>query len=209
MVVYRLLGSGVTDANGVASVNYTGAGAGEMDLVASTSNPITQSSLVSETFVLYDTLFYDSGTSSSTATWTNWSTYEPLLVRNTEYCSVKVDTANSKTLARMYRQFDISSNDLCIEFDIKHQTNNNGEQFATLRNNSANNRGNMDLNRFGGQLNTWHHLKILINTTNVRVYLDNSTTPYTYNATDVTRFYWDIDTDTSEVDFKNFMIYPI
>lgn len=65
MVVYRLLGSGVTDANGVASVNYTGAGAGEMDLVASTSNPITQSSLVSETFALYDCAFYDDGISTS------------------------------------------------------------------------------------------------------------------------------------------------
>lgn len=61
MVVYRLLGSGVTDANGVASVNYTGAGAGEMDLVASTSNPITQSSLVSETYSILDNILYDTG----------------------------------------------------------------------------------------------------------------------------------------------------
>ena len=208
-MVLRFLGESVTDSNGLAVLpdGYTGTGAGLVDIVAKTT--IDESTVVSNTYEVLDATFYDSGTSSSTATWTNWSTYEPLLVRNTEYCSIKLDTANSKTLARMYRQFDISSNDICIEFDIKHQTNNNGEQFATLRNNSANNRGNMDLNRFGGQLNTWHHIKILINTTNVRVYLDNSTNPYTYNATDVTRFYWDIDTDTSEVDFKNFVIYPV
>ena len=65
MVVYRLLRSATTDDNGVASYTYTGHGSGEMDFIASTSNPIDNSSLVSETFVVYDCLAYNRETSAS------------------------------------------------------------------------------------------------------------------------------------------------
>ena len=110
----------------------------------------------------------------------------------------------------MYKSFDPSSNDVAIEFDLKVTASSNNEQFGTLRNSSATSRGILELNRFGGSLNTWHHLKIIVSTTNARIYLDNSANPvYTYTASDITRLYIDFDTDVTELDYKNFVIYPI
>ena len=64
-VYYRLIGSGETDANGVASYTYQGTGKGEVDLIASISNPIGETSLVSETVELMDCGFYDDGITTS------------------------------------------------------------------------------------------------------------------------------------------------
>lgn len=62
-MAYRYLGSATTNSNGIAELNFTGHGLGELDIVASTSNPITGSSLVSETYELLDCLVYDDGVS--------------------------------------------------------------------------------------------------------------------------------------------------
>ena len=60
-MAYRYLGSATTNANGVAELPITGTGRGELDIVASTSNPPTSGSLVSETYSLWDCLVYDDG----------------------------------------------------------------------------------------------------------------------------------------------------
>ena len=69
MTSYRYIGYGVTDSNGVAHLDhdpqgnpingYTGTGAGEVDVIASTDNPITGSSIVSEIYGVFDTRWYD------------------------------------------------------------------------------------------------------------------------------------------------------
>lgn len=64
------MGSATTDDNGVASYTYTGHGSGEMDFIASTSNPFDESSLVSGTFVVYDTLYHDEMQSDTTNNYT-------------------------------------------------------------------------------------------------------------------------------------------
>ena len=71
MTSYRYIGYGVTNSNGVAHLDhdpqgnpingYTGTGAGEVDVIASTDNPITSSSIVSETLPVLDTIIYDNG----------------------------------------------------------------------------------------------------------------------------------------------------
>ena len=64
MTTYKYLGYGVTDENGVAHLDhdangdplthsYTGVGAGEIDVLASLDNPITSSSIVSETLIKF------------------------------------------------------------------------------------------------------------------------------------------------------------
>ena len=52
-MVKKLLGTAITDENGVATFTYTGTGAGKMNIVAESGG------FVSETFVVLDTLFYD------------------------------------------------------------------------------------------------------------------------------------------------------
>lgn len=71
-MVYKYLGYGVTDSNGVAKLDhdaegqelqhsYTGIGAGEIDVVASLDNPVSQGSIVSGTYNVLDCVSYDAG----------------------------------------------------------------------------------------------------------------------------------------------------
>ena len=71
-MVYKYLGYGVTDSNGVAKLDhdaegqelqhsYTGVGAGEIDVIASLDNPIDEGSIVSETLPVYDAWMRDGG----------------------------------------------------------------------------------------------------------------------------------------------------
>ena len=78
MVNYIYKGYGVTDSNGVAHLDhdasgnpinhsYTGVGAGEIDVVASLDNPVSSGSIVSETYSVLDTLYYDPTTSDTSS----------------------------------------------------------------------------------------------------------------------------------------------
>lgn len=91
-MVYKYLGWGITNENGVAKLDhdangdeiqhsYTGVGAGEIDVVASLDKPIVDGSIVSETFVVLDTLYHDEMTSDTT---NNYSKLSCSLVFNTD-----------------------------------------------------------------------------------------------------------------------------
>ena len=126
MTSYRYLGYGVTDSNGVAHLKknakdqdidgYTGVGAGEIDIIASLDNPIVDGSIVSETYSVWDYLFYDDGiTSPKTANWTNYS----------DRLTVTVDETGT-TLAResssgtgYYLTPSAYSTPFAIEFEVK------------------------------------------------------------------------------------------
>ena len=75
-MVYKYLGYGVTDSNGVAKLDhdaegqelqhsYTGVGAGEVDVVASLDNPVSSGSIVSGTLSVWDVIKYDDATINS------------------------------------------------------------------------------------------------------------------------------------------------
>ena len=85
MVQYRYLGYGVTDEKGIAKLDhdpqgraiehsYTGSGAGKVDIVASLDSEIGDSSLVSETYGLYDCIYYDGATSNKNSNYFIMST---------------------------------------------------------------------------------------------------------------------------------------
>lgn len=92
-MVYKYLGYGVTDSNGVAHLDhdangdkiqhsYTGVGAGEIDVVASLDKPITDGSIVSETYNVLDCTYCDIATTGQKNTkWYNqsssWTIGEP------------------------------------------------------------------------------------------------------------------------------------
>ena len=100
MTVYKYLGWGKTDENGVAKLDhdangdplthsYTGVGAGEIDVVASLDNPVSSGSIVSETFSVMDTLLYDTGTDPSHNIWTGSTSN---LTRGSEYSRLEEST---------------------------------------------------------------------------------------------------------------------
>ena len=92
MVAYRYLGSALTNANGVATFDYQGTGAGEIDVIASLDNPITDGSIVSETLSVMDTLLYDTGTDPNHNIWTGDTS---ALTRNSEYSRLEEQTTDT------------------------------------------------------------------------------------------------------------------
>lgn len=200
MVVYRLLGSGVTDANGVASVNYTGAGAGEMDLVASTSNPITQSSLVSETFELLDTLFYDSGILNDPLVNNNWSSTTDF-TRESDGTTYTATTWATRTIQVNSDENITLNSGLTIELDVTRITSGGGTLYVTVRDSTG--FRNMSITGTG-------HWKIVC-TDKVRKYKDNGTTALqeeSYNSSDATVKIGLVGTSGSpSMKFKDFKVY--
>lgn len=104
-MVYKYLGYGVTDSNGVAKLDhdaegqelqhsYTGVGAGEIDVVASLDNPVESGSIVSETLSVMDTLLYDTGTDPSHNIWTGDTSN---LTRNSEYSRLEESASPTPT----------------------------------------------------------------------------------------------------------------
>lgn len=138
MTSYRYLGYGVTNSNGVAHLDhdpqgnqidgYTGTGAGEVDVIASTDNPISSGSIVSETYSVIDAIYNDDGTSDTKANY-YWNTNNGSLANNdgrmvmtalnanTLYCDLRkiADTVKGKTVSY---QCDVVPNNCEVRLEI-------------------------------------------------------------------------------------------
>ena len=104
-MVYKYLGWGITNENGVAKLDhdaqgqeiehsYTGTGAGEIDVLASLDNPIVDGSIVSGTLPVLDTLLYDTGTDATHNIWTGDTSN---LTRNSEYSRLEESASPTPT----------------------------------------------------------------------------------------------------------------
>lgn len=103
----------------------------------------------------------------------------------------------------------MSGDSFCIEFDMLLKSNSVSDVFASIRN-QWNTLGNMDLSRFNLTLNNWHHIKMVYNGSTVVVTNNTNSTSYTYNLSNTfERFLFQISTSSDELQYKNFMIYPI
>ena len=101
----QLIGTAVTNENGVATFTYTGTGAGKLNIVAESG------SLVSETYEIWDYLVYDDGVHSEYDKWT--ATGSPTIVRGNEYTEI---TTNGTTTANVGHSTYISGDfELLIE----------------------------------------------------------------------------------------------
>ena len=113
-MAYRLIETGTTNAQGIArcSNNYVGTGKGEVDFIASTDNPITEGSLQSETYAVWDTIWYFDGV-NNTGEWSGANT----VATATENGVRVTSTHNNIFLSKDNNQLIIpTNNDFCIEF---------------------------------------------------------------------------------------------
>ena len=165
MVSYRLIGTGTTNAQGIArcSNNYVGTGKGEVDLVASTDNPIVEGSLQSKTYEVDDTYNYDDATLSNAHNiWTDSGNF---LERHDTYSTVS-DVNGADGIINT----PIPSNSL-IEFDLMIDRNvyawcvEIGVTGWSLADNYA-----------SAQTNTWYHVKLEVGTSSSTMYLYNAST---------------------------------
>lgn len=204
MVSYRLIGTGTTDDNGVATCNnvYTGTGKGEVDIIASTDNPIVQGSLLSETYIVWDTLFFDDGISGTA----NWNNYQSRLDVTTDSTGTTI-TRNS---TGSYSGYYIAKNDetfnspVIIEMQLLDYstTTRMGFNFETSSDNMF---SFADLN-----IPKNCYLKLTYDGTTVKAYINGSTTPigeYSLSALSNFKIEFYIRNTNSYIKFKDFKIY--
>ena len=179
-MVYKYLGYGVTNENGVAKLeynsegqkrdhSYTGVGAGEVDVLASLDNPVSQGSIVSGTYPVWDTIRYDDGTG------TVWSPNANASVTMEDDGALFEKTANYGTVYIGSNQ-QIHPIDTVMEFDVVSET---GTCELSFMNSSQSNKGIVN---FGNQTNRGvGHWRIEIRNTTVKSFLEGveiSTSPY-------------------------------
>lgn len=85
----RLIGQGVTDSSGVATIPYVGTGAGSLQIVAECEGE--DGILQSEIFVTLDCQYIDYGTINNHQTWRNESS--STFIRTDTACTIKTSTS--------------------------------------------------------------------------------------------------------------------
>ena len=218
-MVYKYLGYGVTDSNGVAKLDhdaegqelqhsYTGVGAGEVDVVASLDNPVSSGSIVSETYSIWDTLFHLECTSETN----NWNYTDTRVSASFDengghFTGLESTSFKQVTLSNNGARFLDGTKDYIIEYDIKKSI----AVRLALIDNGANTR---PLAYIGGVYSDdWNHIKIVYNANNhtATVYVnDTALTPVDLSSYTMTTFgITFLDNSTNQMDFyiRNIKIY--
>ena len=219
-VNYVYLGYGTTDENGECKLDhdangdsishsYTGTGAGKIDVVASLDSPssISDSSLVSETYEVYDCIFHDE---MGTNTW--HKTNQTLVIEST---NDGIKLTNDSTTSNYYAVPKInnsnisldSSNDYVIEMDFELNTEKTNDYFAQMGIIGK----NVHLTPLftNSEINVFKHIKVTVINKQLKVYINgvyNSSLDQTItnNSGDVS-----VGLHGGSVTVKNFKIYPI
>ena len=213
MTVYKYLGYGVTNENGVAKLDhnsegqeishsYTGVGAGEIDVVASLDNPVSQGSIVSETYSILDTIAFDNATLSdhNDIWYTNNATItrgadNTTVTATAQWGAIYLGNPTTRTPLNLLSNAD----EICIEWIGSNVEATNG---LDIRYNDGSNR------YIGFVTGTGHH-KMVLSKTRVDLYLDN-VLKKGWDANIPNAYFQSVGTETGmEFNFKDLKIYPI
>lgn len=192
----RLIGTGTTNANGVASVTYRGNGRGKIDIIAKSGR------IQSEIYDVWDTIFYTDCTTDTS----NWevdnsatTTYDEngLTVSGGGLLRLKV---NSNT-----HYFDGTQN-LIVEFDFK---TDNACMWYVINNSGGRGTG---IHNFASALSDFKHIKWVYNATahTFTPYIDGEAqTSVDVSSQTLTTLGFQITDWQSDlsVHIKNFMVY--
>lgn len=216
-MTYRYIGYGTTNANGIAVLDhdengntitgYTGTGAGKLDFIASTDNPLSEGSLQSEIYEVTDCVFKDIGLTSTESTDSSWaSSSTTTTTRGDEYSTITMNDTSVFSL----RYISLSTTNAVIEFDICADIlTDNLQNFLSLRKGSTNvaaiQQSNLRLDK-----NVWYHIKLVIRDGVVTPYVDDVmkssvTLSDTYNRC---QFGFNA-TSGLVIKYRNFIVYPI
>ena len=208
MTSYRYLGYGTTDANGVAHLKknassqdvdgYVGTGAGEVDVIASLDNPISQGSIVSGTYPVLDTKFYDKGLSGTGEHNDDWSYTRMSAERTSE------GTVLTPSGAWAYAYVTSSSTyfncPFVVEFTVVALSDS--PQFRVA--NPSNTQNAFGLNWLGD-----YRFEFRTDSVIVKVNGETKTNSFTLDRTNGLNLFFTLDTTTDRVTYKDFKVYPI
>ena len=217
MTVYKYLGYGVTNENGVAKLDhdsegqeishsYTGVGAGEVDVVASLDNPVESGSIVSETYSILDALFYDEAISNAKASQysdvttdrsysDDGTTLSKTATSGTTYCNTVIgNTRNWFDSTKAYQ----------IDLDFSFERDSTSDAVGIGMGSNGFNLHNL----FSGALTGSGHLKIVTDGNTYQLYLDNVPRGTPISMTGNSGFFFQI-YRTGSITFKNLTIIEI
>lgn len=205
----RKIGEATTDSNGIASFDYTGVGAGLLNLRAK----LKDSTLQSVPYPLLDTIAFDSGILNDP------DEHNSYWVK--QYSSIQAEvTSNGTSIlgggngqGYLFNKPNTTTselydweNNICIEFDVHSIT---GNPLFQIRD-SSNNNGVFYLQSEG--VGDGSHVKLTItdeDSNNFKCTVDGvDRTPKTVNNTGLLRLGFIVSTTTG-LTFKNFKVYPI
>ena len=163
----RLLGTGTTDSNGRVSINYTGVGAGKLQIVA------VSGTLESNTYELIDAITYDKGTSTQYKDM--WTGTDYTLTRYADYSEITESTSGTSALMRNTGDYNVS-NTGTIEFDFMQVDGPTNYSPIYIRTKTGGaNVGNVNLNTLGESIETWFHVRIVFDgSSTAKIYTPNS-----------------------------------
>ena len=199
----RLIGTGTTDSNGQVTIDYTGVGAGKVQLMAECGT------IQSETYSLYDVLFKDIGTETDYTAWTSLINMD--IARTTETILTPTDPTLSGaaylTISSYTVPFTIEL-DFCMDF-----TSNAGSSVLSIRQGSTS-KASVSPNALGLTSGKYSHIKLTVTSTELQINVDGTDkTPLTHDGV-FNRFYITQNANSAgslwqSVKYKNFIIYPI
>lgn len=210
MTNYKFIGTGTTDASGVARLTkdpqgqtingYTGTGNGEIDFIASLDNPIVDGSIVSEPYDVFDTIAYFDGVVNNHFT----NAVETSITGGINLTSTSINNIFQKNGEQL---FIPTNTDFCIEFDVI-----NSNQWVVYLFKATNTR----YKQIGGVIpttSTYKNIKYVYSNGAVEMFIDKVSQVITSNVeiTDVSYcgfgfIDWQSDLDCT---VKNLKVYPI
>ena len=158
--------------------------------------------ILQETFVLIDGSFVDIGTNSNYSSWTATDFTGTKISRNTEYTTLTPSDDWD------VQDQTISNSDLCIEFDM-NLTYTASSSFIRFRG-SGTNVQTLNQSSLGISSGVWSHVKLtrIGNTLNIVVDGVTKTQAPINNNLDTFRLVLS-NTSSTDLKYKNFVIYPI
>lgn len=217
MTTYKFIGTGETDASGVARLTkdpqgqtingYVGSGVGEVDFIASLDNPIVDGSIVSEPYPVIDAIYYDTGiTGTASDIWYNQQ--NAVNTRGDTYSEI---TENGGTaILRLKGTNSIDKTNICVEFDVWQDgsTSNNFMSFANTTMSTYT--GTYNLGNLNLQTETWNHIKLEIDNNGVITPNGITSAQRTLSVnTDKILFCFLTNGDITKIRFKDWRVYPI
>lgn len=193
----RLIGTGTTDSNGQVTIDYTGSGAGKVQLMAECGD------IQSEQYTLYDVAFKDIGTEDDYTAWT----YLNNVTLTRSDAETSITQTSSSSGASQYLTLPLTDN-FCIEVDISLSATDVTSYSLFQFRQGASAKGSIPYNSLGLTANEYSHVKLTVQGTNVDITVDDtSKTPITLTDT-VNRLYLGVNYGVA-LKYKNFIIYPI
>ena len=196
---FGVIGTDTTDSSGVATVSYTGKGAGLLNIKAFASNR----SIQSEIFVVTDCITIDNATlSDHKDIWSNTAQSGVNFERKEEYTEFTITTANNK-----YIPLNLTlPSSVAIEMEAYSLNNQNIMDFI----NGSTRVGQTSLTRVS-TVDTWTHIKITLTDGKITLYnLDNSNSYVIASNVEWTALRLLNFSDTTQIfRFRNVRVYPI